>query len=97
MSSQEKNGCGPWWVPNWITCGYFENECNEHDLDYNKGVEKNKADLDFLEKMALKVINTCKSNFIIMLRLFQAAFLYYLASEFGQLAYDRAQRECKDK
>lgn len=46
------NGCGPYWMPEWMKEKHFEKSCNIHDKDYtDTKIGRKKADDKFLDNM----------------------------------------------
>lgn len=80
MPKYEKDGCGPWWFPSWLRCGYFEKECNQHDADYMNGHDKIKADMRFLTSMLIKARQS-------KARTMQAYVFYFMVLWFGGISY----------
>lgn len=55
---KESNGCGPYWMPRWLTGlffgWFFESSCNKHDEGYTQGgdeIRRFECDWKFLQAM----------------------------------------------
>lgn len=78
-----KNGCGPWWVPQEWKDEYFSSECDLHDADYETDeITKRQSDKAFYLRMLAKISleTSWKTR---QIRGFQARIYYYIVRYLG--------------
>lgn len=82
------NGCGPWWVPSKWKDGYFIDACTIHDINYVEGYDRNKADLEFYDRMKVIIRNDKSlSYFQRKARFAQAWAFYNIVRNLGWLSH----------
>ena len=89
---KQAGGCGPGWadylVPDSVWFGLsIGRACRIHDFAYFLKIDKELADLQFLENMERIIIACTKWNWLKRLRLHQANMYYKVVSYVGDHAY----------